>query len=163
MKKNLSQREEIKLIGTKVQTSYKNELDWTAGKIFPCVQKYFHQQLAEKISERKNPGTTFCVYTEYESDYMGDYTYFIGEEVSSIDNIPKDLETLIIPAQKYIKFTTEPAPMPNAVVDTWKKITQMTANELGGARRYHSDFEIYDERAHDHNNLILDIYIGIKS
>jgi predicted transcriptional regulator YdeE len=34
--------------------------------------------------------------------------------------------------------------------------------ELGGDRRYATDFEIYDQRAQDPNNTILDIYIGLK-
>ncbi len=38
----------------------------------------------------------------------------------------------------------------------------MTAEELGGERNYITDFEIYDERANDPQNTVLDIYIGIK-
>lgn len=34
--------------------------------------------------------------------------------------------------------------------------------QLGGERSYIADFEVYDERASDHLNVVLDIYIGIK-
>jgi predicted transcriptional regulator YdeE len=153
---------EIKLIGIKVRTSYINESKWETGKIFPCVAKYFHEHLFDKIPCRNKPGTTYCVYTEYSSDYTGAYTYFIGEEVSSIDHIPVGLEALIIPSQKYVKFTTNSGAMPSVLKKAWQDIWDMTSEELGGIRKYHSDFEIYDERASDHNNLVLDIYIGIK-
>jgi len=60
MQKELITMPEIKLVGICVRTSNQQELDKIKGNIFPCVQKYFHQGLAEKISNRKRPGTTFC-------------------------------------------------------------------------------------------------------
>lgn len=152
----------INLIGITARTSNKNELDWGNGKILPCIQKYFGESISEKIPNRKHKGTTYCVYTDYESDFNGEYTYFIGEEVDSIDSIPSDLKTVIIPSQTYIKFTNGPGPMPNVVKEPWQKIWQMTPEDLGGERNYIADFEIYDERASDHQNVVLDIYIGIK-
>jgi predicted transcriptional regulator YdeE len=37
----------------------------------------------------------------------------------------------------------------------------MNASDLGGKRAYIADFEVYDERSNDHNNVTLDIYIEI--
>lgn len=156
------QMPEIKLVGITVRTNNEVEFDPAIAKISPCVQHYFHQQVADKISHRKNPGTTFSAFADYESDYTGEYTYFIGEEVSSIDNIPEGLESHIIPPQNYIKFTTEPGPMPNVVINAWQEIWKMSPEDLGGKRRYHTDFEVYDERAKDHQNVVLDLYIGLE-
>lgn len=127
------------------------------------VQKYFYNQLAEKISNRKNPGTTLCIYTNYESDFNGDYTYFIGEEVASFNNIDSNFEQLTIPPQTYVKFTNQSGPMPTVCIDMWKNIWNMSDDELGGKRSYIADFEVYDKRSQDHQNVILDIYIGINS
>jgi hypothetical protein len=55
---------EIKLVGICVRTSYQQELDKMKGEIFPCVRRYFHGTLFEKIPNRKKPRTTFCAYTE---------------------------------------------------------------------------------------------------
>ena len=155
---------DIKLVGICVRTSFSQELDKMKGNIFPCVQKYFHGSLCEKIPNRKKPGTTFCVYTDYETDYKGAYTYFIGEEVSSLDNpLPEGFQKLIIPKQQFAKFTTTPAPMPDVIVNAWKTIWNMSPKELGGQRYYKTDFEIYDERAADHQNIVLDIYVGIET
>jgi predicted transcriptional regulator YdeE len=162
MQKNMTSRPEIKIVGISLRTNNDAEVNWHTGKIFPCVQRYFHQGINEKIPNRLKPGTTFCVYTEYESDHTGDYTYFIGEEVSSFEGVPLGLETLIIPAQDYVKFTNGPQPMPQVVREPWFKIWQMSSHELGGTRRYAADFEVYDERAADHNNVVLDIYIGVQ-
>ena len=128
------------------------------------MQRYFHGTLFDKILNRTKPGTTFCAYTDYESDYKGAYTYFIGEEVKAFDrNLPEEFQKLIIPEQHYAKFTTLPAPMPDVIVNAWKEIWKMPPKQLGGQRRYLTDFEIYDERAADHQNIVLDLYIGIKA
>ena len=161
MHKIQSNLPEIKLVGLSVRTNNKAESNPATAKISPCVQQYFQQQWAEKTPHRISPGKTFCAYTNYESDYTGDYTFYIGEEVNSIEGIPEGLEIHIIPPQAYVKFTTEPGPMPNVVIKAWQEIWKMSSHDLGRQRRYHTDFEVYDERAQDPQNTILDIYIGI--
>lgn len=163
MKKTTQKLDEKKLVGITVRTNYRMEINPLEGKIFPCIRQYFHQGIAQKIPHRTHPGTTYCVYTEYESDHTGDYTYFIGEEVSRVDDLPSDLKALTIPSQQYVKFTNGPGAMPEVVREPWFKIWEMTPKELGGNRSYLADFEIYDERATDHQNIILDIFIGINS
>lgn len=53
--------------------------------------------------------------------------------------------------------------MPDVVKNAWQEIWQLKDHELGGKRRYHADFEIYDERASDptHQRIVLDLYVGI--
>lgn len=161
MKKTHIQLPEIKLVGIIVRTNNQNEFSG-AGKIAPCVQQYFQQQLFEKISHRKNPGITFCAYTDYETDHTGDYTFFIGEEVAVDHQLLEEFEQLTIPPQTYAKFTTESGPMPAVVVSAWQKIWGMSPQDFGGTRRYHTDFEFYDQRASDPQNAIADVYIGIQ-
>jgi predicted transcriptional regulator YdeE len=161
MKKTKIQLPEIKLVGMTVRTNNQNEFSG-AGKIAACVQQYFQQKLFEKIPHRKNPGITFCAYTHYESDHTRDYTFFIGEEIAMDHQAPEGFIPLTIPQQIYAKFTTEPGPMPAVVVDAWQKIWQMSPQDFGSARRYHTDFEFYDQRASDPQNAIADVYIGIQ-
>jgi len=162
MQKTYSSLEEIKLVGITVRTCNKDELDIKTAKIMPCVQEYFMQQVAKNIPNRTNYGVTYCVYTDYESDYQGQYTFFIGEEVGSFGNAAEELEKLVIPKQKYIKFTTGTGPMPKIAIDSWNKIWQMSPQDLGGTRSYRADFEIYGQRAIDPQNTALDIYIGVN-
>jgi predicted transcriptional regulator YdeE len=51
--------------------------------------------------------------------------------------------------------------MPDVIVNAWKEIWEMSSKQLGGHRAYKTDFEIYDESAVDHQNIVLDLYIGI--
>jgi predicted transcriptional regulator YdeE len=164
MQKIITPLPEIKLVGITARTNNTHlfESNPSTNIIATTVQKYFYGGLAEKILERKKPGTTFCAYAHYESDYRGDFTYFIGEEVTSLENIPDGFESLIIPPQLYAKFINEPGPMPAVCIDMWQNIWKMNAADLGGTRSYIADFEVYDERSRDHNHVTLDIFIGIK-
>ncbi len=159
MQKVIAALPQFTLIGISARTNNQAELT-ESGKIVPSLQRYFGEKLFERIPSRKKPGTTFCVYTRYESDFTGDYTYFVGEEVNAWDVIPEGMETLVIPAQRYVKFTNGPGPMPAVVQEPWFKIWQMKDEDLGGTRRYLADFEIYDERSADSLRTVFDKYIG---
>jgi len=169
MEKIVTQVSEIKLVGvTTERTNNTVEAGSCDGKIFPLVKEYFHEALAQKIVHRKKPGTTYCVFTDYDpaytnqNDYKGDYTYFIGEEVSSFEDLPAGFTTVTIPAQTYMKFTNGPGAMPNVLMDVWRKVWSSTTEELGGKRTYKVDFEVYDERANNHQAIVLDVFVGIE-
>lgn len=161
MQKTMIHQPELMLVGITVRTNNTDETNPSTAKISPTVQKYFHGAFANTIQNRKTPGNTYCVYTHYESDASGEYTYFIGEEVTQTSNVPDALSQLIIPPQTYAKFTNGPAPMPEVCISAWHEIWNMTSSDLGGQRSYIADFELYDERAQDHQCVELDIYIGI--
>lgn len=153
---------EKKILGIQIRTNNSLEVNPETGKILPTLQQYFQEKLFEKIQNRTKPGSTFCCYTDYESDHTGDYTYFIGEEVESFDNQPTDLDTLLIPAQHYSVFTTLPGPIPDVIRNAWFSIWKMTDSDFSGTRRYHTDFEVYNERASNPQQAVIDIYIGIE-
>lgn len=156
------------LVGITARTNNATESDESGlkGRIWPCVQRYFGGQLANNIPNRSNPGVTLCAYTEYESDHTGDYTYFIGEEVTSVDasTLPEGLAIIEVPAQTYVKFTTDPGDMPAVIRNAWFEIWSMDDKAFGDTRSYRTDFELYDERAAtpDHRGIVLDIFIGIE-
>lgn len=162
MKKELSNKSEIKLVGLKARTNNKSEMNPQTAKIGELAGRFWGQNIANQIPNRKNPGVTLSVYTEYDSDEHGDYTYFIGEEVNSFENIPPEFQKLTIPAARYQKFTTSMGKIPEVVINAWQEIWKMSADDFGGNRAYIADFELYDQRAIDPNNMSLDIYIGIE-
>lgn len=153
----------IQLIGVQVRTNNQAESHPATAKIGSTLQRYMQDQIAHLILKRKSPGKTFCVYTDYESDMKGDYTYFIGEEVEEFEPIPEGLAPCVIPAQTYTRFTTEAGIFPAVVIKAWQEIWRMSEHDLGGARGYQADFEVYDERAQNPQEAVLDIYIGLKS
>lgn len=88
MKKSIITLPAIKLVGIKTRTNNKDEIEPQAGKILPCIQRYFHGLIAEKHSKSQKTRNNYCIYTEYESDFTGDYTYFIGEAVHDFEALP---------------------------------------------------------------------------
>lgn len=161
MKQEQINRAAIKLVGIKVRTSNKAEMNPGTGKISASMGRYFQEKLADKIMDRKNPATTLAVYTEYETDEHGDYSYFLGEEVNSFADIHPELTFLFISEARYVKFTTEYGKMPEVVIQAWQQIWKTSTQDLGGKRAYRADFELYDKRALDPSKSALDIYIGI--
>lgn len=163
MEKNVVELPKAQLIGIKIRTSYDAEVNPLTGQIGPTIQRYWQEGIAEKIPNRANPGRLFAVYTEYESDHTGAYTYFLGEEVTEVgERVPEGLATMDLPVSKYTRFTTNPAPLPHVIIDAWYNIWQMNPEELGGERRWVADFEIYDDRAQNPLMAVVDIYIGLK-
>jgi predicted transcriptional regulator YdeE len=161
MNKNIKFLPEITLCGISTRTNNKNEMGDEA-KIPFAINKYFASGIISEINNKVDPGKTYCVYTDYESDHTGEYTFFIGTEVNEVSSENHQLENLTIRPQKYRVLTTDPGSIPRIIIDMWKKIWGMTSEDFGGDRAYIADFEIYDERSKDHSNSIVDIYIGIK-
>lgn len=122
---------EIQCIGLKCRTNNLAEKDPITAKIGQTAQRYF-QEIYPNFSKKKNLLTTYAVYTEYESDASGDYTYCIGTPMSedlrhriSTKDVSrltpqlnlKEYSTLIIPQQTYIKFTTKAGKMPEVCIN----------------------------------------------
>ncbi|CAO5674953.1 MAG: hypothetical protein NEHIOOID_00458 [Holosporales bacterium] len=162
MKKDTQSLPEIKLVGITARTSNLAEMNPLTAKIGLTMQKFFMQGMQSRIANRKSPGKVFATYTQYESNEHGEYTYFLGEEVSSFNDVGNEFETLTIPAQNYVKFTSNPGQMPAVVIDMWQNIWKMKPCDLGAERAYLADFEIYDERCQDLSQAVLDIFIGVK-
>ena len=163
MKKEKVSLGELILVGIAVRTNNSNEMNPKTSKIAGHTNLYWGQSLANNIKHRVAPGVTYCVYTDYESDEHGEYNYFMGEAVGSANN--QDLSqfhTLIIPKGNYQKFTTEPGRIPNVIIAAWQALWKMNENDFGGKRKYLADFEVYDRRAIDPNNAVVDIYIGLN-
>ncbi|MCH9643559.1 MAG: effector binding domain-containing protein [Gammaproteobacteria bacterium] len=163
MQKQQTSLDEIILIGLTARTNNQNEMNPEQSKIARLAGTYWGNQVANDFKHRTNPGITYSVYTEYESDENGEYTYFVGEQVDSLDG--QDLskyKKLIIPKSNYTKFTTDAGKMPEVVIGAWQQIWSMSEKDFMGKRAYIADFEIYDQRAADPSNAIVDIYIGLQ-
>ena len=66
--------------------------------------------------------------------------FFVGAEVTSFDEVSPDFETLIIPAQHYAKFTSDPGKMPEVCINVWQQIWAMMPSDLGGRKNLRHRF-----------------------
>lgn len=163
MDKEKTSREQMTLVGVAVRTSNANEMIKEKGKISKTVSNYIGKRQGEMIKNRKSPGVVYACYTDFESDANGEYTYFLGEEVTSAEG--QDLETfqvLEIPKSTYMKIKTDQGMLPKIVLDAWGKIWAMSEEELGGKRAYKTDFEVYDFKAINPISTQIDIFVGIE-
>lgn len=162
MQKNERQLPEIKLIGLTIRTNNENEVNPQKAKISALAEQYWTGNYANQIPNRANPGKTYAVYTEYEGDERGDYTYFLGEEVTQIDSIPEGFVSFTLPPSKYVQFTTEPGQIPEVIINAWRQIWLMGDKELGGKRAFQADLEVVDVKNLNPEKAVFDIFIGIQ-
>lgn len=157
----LEWRHFVGLRGNK-RTSNKEESNPETALIESVVKQYWQEGFANSIPERTTPGITYCFYTEYSGDHTGKYAFSIGEETNR-SNVPESGILIAAPKGPYLKFTTDPGPMPQVIIQAWQKIWEMErSGTLGAKRTYQTDFERYDERSKDPQNTVVEIYLGIE-
>src|SRR5579864_4907746 len=139
------------VIGITARTSNAKEMtpEGTIGKQW---MRIFQEGVLGKIPNKAD-ASIVAVYTDYAGDHNGEYTYLLGARVTS------DTE---VPGGKFAVFTSDKGPAPQVVPATWMKINSLPQNAVGGDRLYRADYEIYDERARDPQNLQVDVYVGIR-
>jgi predicted transcriptional regulator YdeE len=67
----------------------------------------------------KASSAVVSVYTEYESDYTGEYTLLIGYEIEADAVVPGGLRLIEAPAQKYAVILAQ-GPQPETVQRAWQ-------------------------------------------
>lgn len=121
-----------------------------------CWQDFLSRNMVSKIPHRAKTPAMFTVYSDYESDWTGEYSYMIGSEVTKADKIPAGLAVVRIPTQTYMVFTAA-GPMPDALLSVWASVwgTKLP-------RAYTFDFEQYDARFTRPENKEVDVYIAVN-
>jgi predicted transcriptional regulator YdeE len=152
---------EFSVIGIEARTNNAKEMT-NDGVIPKQWGKFFAEGILSKIPNKLDP-SIYAVYTDYASDRNGDYTFFIGAKVSETSTIPTGMVVKRVPAGKYAIVTSAKGPVQNVVPQAWQQIWSFEdKSELGGARAYKADFELYDQRSRDPKDSQVDIYVGIK-
>ena len=144
-------KEAFQAIGVSLTTTNEIEAS-TDGKISGLWNRYFQEQMMHHIPNQQTK-ETFAFYSNYES-----YQFTIGMPVSSLEDVPENMTTLTIPAATYAVFTTRKGPVAEVVCEAWDYIWKWSKENK---RAFTTDFELYDERALDPNNVQLDIYIAL--
>ncbi|MGE6256450.1 zinc ribbon domain-containing protein [Heyndrickxia sporothermodurans] len=131
------------------------------GEIPKMWDRYFSQRITDQIQYQVKPSETIALYSDYESDFNGDYDFSIGTTVENTGNLSNDLVSKSIPASTYAVFTTKVGKIneiiPMAWMDIWKWFETAKVE-----RTYTGDFELYDERCANPEQAQVDIYIAIK-
>lgn len=122
-----------------------NTQEFKGEGIIPQTIQSFFEILEQHGLENIHPELRFIsIYTNYETDENGPYTYHYG--IIQSENTPflPECNVFHIKKGEYLKFTTEEGPLGIVVPKMWQKIWAMTPQELGGERAYTADFELYN-------------------
>ncbi len=115
-----------------------------------CISEDVFAYIANRVDTK-----SIGLYTDYESDATGAYTFACCCEVTETDN-DNNLDVMKISKGKYAKFSIEG----DVIVDVgraWGKIWQMDLD-----RKYDCDFEVYHHDSENTNSQKIDIYIGLN-
>jgi len=161
MKPRTVEEKEFLVIGIEARTN--NAKEMTDDGVIPKQwSKFFREGILSKIANKVDP-TVYALYTDYASDRNGDYTFFIGAKVSDTSAIPAAMVAKRLPAGKFAVVTSAQGAVQNVVPKAWQQIWSLEdKSELGGARSYNADFEVYDQRSRDPQDSQVDVYVGIQ-
>jgi predicted transcriptional regulator YdeE len=148
------------VVGIAARTSNAKEMT-AEGLIGKIWSRMTQEGLLAQIPNKAD-GNIVAVYTDYASDHDGEYTYVLGAKVKDASRIPEGMVAKTIPAGKYAMFTSERGPAYQVVPKAWQRINALPKTEIGADRTYRADFEIYDKRAQNSDDVVVDVYVGIR-
>lgn len=151
----LVMRGETKLIGIEVRTSNQDETDPAKAKIGTLWGRFYQEQIANKIPNKKPGDAVLAAYTNYEKDANGPYTLIVGREVNTLDSVPSGMTGVAIPSGRYLAFTAH-GPMPRTLIDTWTYVWKYFGSEAKYQRAYKVDYEVHSSPDQ------ADIFIAVK-
>src|SRR5580704_8211322 len=154
------QQEGFTVVGIAVRTSNAEQMT-PQRPIGKQWERLFKEGVLAAIPN-KSDGNIVALYTEYASDKDGDYTYVLGARVTKVESVPAGMVAKNVPAGRYAVFTSEKGPVQKVVVEMWQKVWATPKNALGGERSYKADFEVYDQRAQNPADSIVDLYIAVR-
>jgi predicted transcriptional regulator YdeE len=147
------------VIGIKTRTNNAQE-SGGKGAIPEQWQRLFSEGILERIPDRADEFVT-VVYTNYASDWNGDYDYILGAKVKPGAKAPGGMVLVTVPAGKYVEFESARGPGQTVVPEVWKQIWSYFQESGNSPRAYKADFERY-EMPSDPNSMQAHIFMGVK-
>ncbi|ASB88944.1 GyrI-like domain-containing protein [Bacillus sonorensis] len=97
-----------------------------------------------------------ALYSQYETDESGTYTYSIG---TFFDACEHGEDVITLPSSLYAVFTSRRGRLEEVVFETWQDIWSWDQKAL---RTYTGDFEVYGETAANSEDAQVTVYVAVK-
>ncbi len=159
MKPQPTEQASFDVIGIETRTNNAQEASGN-GAIPQQWQRLFNEGILEKIPDRADQ-SVIAVYSNYASDWNGDYTYILGAKVKQGTKAPAGMVLITVPAGKYVEFESARGPGQKVIADAWKQIWGYFQEPGNPPRAYKSDFERYEAMS-DPNDIQAHIFMGVK-
>jgi predicted transcriptional regulator YdeE len=161
MKPRIVELPEFSVIGIQARTSNAKEMTGE-GAIPKQWGRFFKEGIADKIPNKVD-STIYAVYTGYARDRNGEYDFIVGMKVSGVSDIPPGMVATKVPGGTYAAVTSAKGPVAQVVPQAWQQVWSLDDHkQLGGARAYKADFELYDQRSQNPQDSQVDLYLGLK-
>jgi predicted transcriptional regulator YdeE len=154
------QQDGFTMVGISVRTNNAEQMtpERPIGKQW---ERLFREGVLAAIPNKVD-GNIVALYTEYASDKDGEYTYVLGARVTKVESVPAGMVAKNVLAGRYAVFTSERGPVQTIVVEIWRRVWETPKSDLGGDRTYKADFEVYDQRAQNPGDSVVDLYISVR-
>lgn len=151
MKYDVVQLQDKLVAGITVRTNNQDEnMSAAIGGLWQKFYSGIYQSIPNKANDK-----SIGLYTNYESDDMGDYDLMVCCEVTSLEGMQAGVHTLTIPGGKYAKFVVK-GDVQKSVGEFWMNLPQLKLD-----RRYGFDFEEYQSGG-DQQHAEIHLYIAIR-
>ena len=155
------QKKEIHIIGLETRTRNQDERTPATTRIPLLWERFFKEQVAERVPHKATPAHMLEIYTDYESDDHGVYSVLLAYEVTDLTEVPTGMVARTLPASTYAVFTSDRGPLFQVVQQAWGQIWSMDEAQLGGQRAFRADFEVYHEGSQNPQDGEVDLYISL--
>jgi predicted transcriptional regulator YdeE len=159
MKPKPIESSEFQVVGIEARTNNSQE-STGSGAIPKQWQRLFMENLLGRIPTRIDQSIV-AVYSNYASDWNGDYTYTLGAKVKPGTKAPEGMVSKSVPAGKYVEFTSKRGRPEQVVPDMWKEVWAYFHVPGNPTRVYGADYEIYDDLS-DPTNVQVRLCVGVK-
>ena len=151
----MNKQSPLKVVG--ISTRTRNEIGKPNIEIMNLWAKFMTKNLSEQI-KNKVSNNIYSIYTDYESNFMGEYTVLLGFAVDDLNDVPPGLVGREFPEAQF-KVVPAKGAIPDAVIQTWIDIwnKDFTLN-----RAYNYDFELYTENSQKGDQSVVDIYLSVR-
>jgi predicted transcriptional regulator YdeE len=126
--------ETFNVSGLSVRTINSDEFNPSTAKL-PSLWQQF------AATEKLQDGAVYGVYSDYETDDSGHYTVTAGMNNPMFTS--SDFTTVKIDTGDYLVFEDK-GPMPQTVIETWKRVWSYFTDDAAYKRSYTTDFELYN-------------------
>jgi predicted transcriptional regulator YdeE len=120
MRPKPTQQDAFDVIGIQVRTNNAKEAAGD-GALPKLWQRLFSEGILNQIPDKADQ-SIMVVYTNYASDWNGDYDYTLGAKVKSGTKAPEGMVSVTVPAGKYLEFESARGPGQTVVGEVRKQI-----------------------------------------
>ncbi|MDR6726807.1 putative transcriptional regulator YdeE [Paenibacillus amylolyticus] len=124
-----------------------------------CIQGLWNQYFSSDQLPAPEVARYGC-YSDYTDGITGEYTILVGHEVNVDEVLPEDMDSVHLPPATYAVFTSRRGSMAEVVGEAWGAVWAWADQHK---RTFTGDFELYDERSIDPENVQVDVYIAVQS